>query len=189
MSKKENSAPDQQLMLVEYALSRGVNIPARELRLVGEINEKTFQRVDARLGVLEMTGKEAITIKILSGGGEVYSALGIIGRMQQSDCSIITQGYGNIMSAAALVLAMGDIRHMSKHAWVMKHEYSYGIRDRHSEIKELVAQVDREMDQWAELMASKCGKNKKFWKELINKKDFYLSAKECLKLGIVDKLI
>ena len=52
---------------------------------------------------LENLNRKTITIKINSYGGDVYTALAIVGRMLESKCLLQTKGYGKIMSAATII--------------------------------------------------------------------------------------
>jgi ATP-dependent protease ClpP protease subunit len=108
--------------------------------------------------------------------------------MEKSPCKIITEGYGPIMSAATAILAAGDERKMSKRAWFMHHEASYGIEGRHNEVKNFVRQQEREELEWAKLMEELTGVNKNTWLVAGKNIDKYFSPQECLQLNVVDKL-
>ena len=168
---------------------RQVDFDNRIIRINGEIDDDEFNRVDAAMTIMEKQNKRQITIRINSYGGEVYSALAIVGRINKSnDITVVTEGYGKIMSAAVLILACGDKRRVSSLAWLMHHEASYDLSGRVSSIKHELAQLEKEEDQWAEHMAELTTKSKEFWTSAGVGKDLFLDANQMLEHGVVDEL-
>lgn len=175
-------------LLLGYLFDYGIDFQRRIIKITGEIDEEMFSIVDAALTQMEAESRATITIKIDSPGGEVYQAMAIIGRMHESTCNIVTKGYGAVMSAATLILAAGNKRKISKHAWFMNHEASYGIDGKHSEHKVIVAQAEREEQQWAECLAQFSKRPKAFWLKNGTGTDAYFSAEELITMGVVDEL-
>ena len=173
---------------LKYLFEYGVSLQSRTIQLVGEIDQEKFQLIDKALTEMERQNQKSVTLRINSEGGSVYDALAIIGRLENSKCRIITEGYGCVMSAATLVLAAGGKRRISNRAWFMHHESSYDVEGRHSEVKQQVKQKEREEDQWAEVMALYTSKTKAFWKKNGITQDVYFTAQELVKLGVVDEL-
>lgn len=174
----------------DVALKYGINLPSRTIQLVGEINQNMFILIDTAMTILEAQSKAAITIKINSEGGAIYDALAIVGRMKSSKCKIITQGFGSIMSAAGLILAAGDKRQMSSYSWFMFHEAWGGIEGTVQQMKHQASQLEREWGLWAQHMEKFSTAPKKFWLSQGNLgKDLYLSADECLNIGVIDEVI
>lgn len=176
-------------MLLEYQFEYGVNFKERIINITGEIDEETFDLVDAAMTELESQNKRDIVIKINSEGGSVYQAMAIIGRIKESKCGVITKGYGAVMSAATLILASGTRKRMlSRDAEFMHHEASYAIEDRHSQIKALVLQTEKEEKKWSERMAECSNKDAAFWLEKGVGVDVYFTAQELLEMEVVDEL-
>ena len=169
-------------------LFEGVNFKDRVITISEEIEDPLFLRIDAALTEMESHSRKAITIRINSDGGSPYCAAAIVGRMKASKCQINTEGYGRMMSAATLILAAGKVRKVSFMAWFMWHESSYGVEGRHSEVKTIVEQQEKEETSWAEWMTRFTKKDKKFWYDTA-KKDTYLSPNELLSYGVVDEII
>ena len=92
------------------------------------------------------------------------------------------------MSAAGLILAAGNKRLMGSRSWFMYHEISMSTHGTVSELEEQLAQVRREMQEWARSMAEFTTKSEEFWEEVAHKHDFHLNAKECLSYGVIDEL-
>lgn len=193
MSKEEKVGQDIAVhafeVQSEMAFKYGVNLAARTIQLVGEIDESTFIQIDTALTILESQSRSAVTIKINSMGGSVYDAMAIIGRMQASKCKIVTEGFGAVMSAAIMILAAGNKRRMSKFAWCMWHEASYGHEGTVAQMQHFQRQMEREENIGAEMMERFSGAPKKFWlSEGKLGKDLYLTAEECMNLGVIDEV-
>ena len=175
-------------LLLGYSFDHGVDFQRRTIKITGDIDAAVFNLVDAAMTEMEAESKAAITLKIDSPGGEVYQAMAIVGRLRESKCQVITKGYGAVMSAATLILAAGDKRKISRLAWFMHHESSYGIEGKHSEVKAYVAQSEREEKQWAAMMAEFTNGSKDFWLQHGTGVDAYFSAEELKRHGVVDEL-
>lgn len=173
---------------LDCLFDRGVNFQDRIITLSDEVDIVMFNILDSALSHMESEGGKSVKIRIHSFGGSAYDALAIVGRLKSSPCRIITEGYGEIMSAATLILACGNKRKISKYAWFMHHEAAYAMEGKHTEHKDSVRQMEREERQWANIMAEFSNKNSDYWYNL-GKKDTYLTPEELLKLGIVDEII
>lgn len=186
--RRENAQLDLFAINLEYAFNRGIDIENRVIQLTEDIDDHHFDYFDAALTTLERINRKSVTIKINSYGGDVYTALAIIGRMQESKCFIQTKGYGKIMSASTAILAAGRKRSMSKLAEFMHHEASYAVEGRHSEIQHEVKQSQNLSVKWCALMSELTGVPKQFWLNNGVGKDMYLTPERCLALNIVDEL-
>jgi ATP-dependent protease ClpP protease subunit len=180
---------DERSLSLEYAFQYKVNLHARTIQLTGEIDAESFELVDTALTILENEGRGAITIKINSEGGSVYDAMAIVGRMLASKRTIVTEGYGSVMSAAGLILAAGDKRAISRVSWFMHHEFSHRTIGTKTSMEMDLKQLDREWKRWAELMEEFTNVKASKWISDAKLKDLYLTPEECLEMGIVDKII
>lgn len=186
--RRKPSEFEQLTLTLDYAFNRGVDLANRTIQLTEDIEDHHFDHFDTAMSALESLNRKAITLKINSYGGDVYTALGIIGRMRESKCQIITKGYGKIMSACTAILAAGDKRSMSILAEFMHHESSYSVEGRHSEIQHEVKQAQTLSDRWCNLMSDLTGVPSTYWSSRGVGKDFYMSAEKCLELNIVDEV-
>lgn len=181
---------EQEKLRLEYLFEQGIDLKHRIIRITGPIGDGTFEEFDCQLTELEKSNaRKTVTVRINSPGGSVYDALAIVGRIKSSSCPVITEGYGHIMSAATLVLAAGKRRKMSMYAWFMFHKSQYMVGGSHDDVIEAVEQAEREEKFWAKWMAEMSEKDAKFWYNSAKKKDFYMTAEECLKVGIIDEII
>ena len=179
---------DKLALSLDYSFEKGLDLQNRVIRLTEDIEEHHFDWFDAALTTLESLNRKRVTLRISSYGGDVYSALGIIGRMRKSKCLIDTEGYGKIMSAATAILAAGHKRSMSIYAEFMHHESSYAVEGRHSQIQHEVKQSQILNEKWCKLMFDLTGVPKQFWMHRGVGKDFYMDANQCLKMNIVDEV-
>ena len=178
------------LSVLDYSLEKGISIQDRVIRLTGEIGEDfDFDFVDFALSELERDSKANITIRMCSGGGDVYEALAIAGRIKESRAHITTVGYGQIMSAATLILACGNFRKISEFCTFMTHEASYDIGGRHSDVREEVEQMEREENLWCKYMEKFSNKTADWWRKVATKRNYYMTAEQVLECGVADKVI
>lgn len=176
----------QAALLLEYSFGFKVDFKNRIIVICGDIDSNVFEIVEAAMTEMESQSRKAITFKINSPGGETYQALAIVGRMKDSKCKIVTIGYGHMMSAASLILACGDDRSVSKYSFFMHHEASYGVDGKHSEIKNEVAQAEREEDCWADWMTEFSKQPWKFWKKTGVGLNAYFTPEKLVELGVID---
>lgn len=172
----------------DYAFNWGVDVENRIIRLTDDIEQGTFEYFDNGMTILEAKSRKAITVKISSYGGEVYEALSIIARIQESKCQIITKGYGKIMSAATAIIAAGHKRSMSELASFMHHEAQISIEGGLDEVKNELLQQEKEEVLWSDLMFNLTGTPPSFWADHGKGKNFYLNADRCLELNIIDEV-
>ncbi len=188
----KNTSIDNKLthaaMLLSYMVEYGVDFSRRIISLTGEVDEFMYDILDFGLTEMEASSKKAITIKINSPGGDTYQAMAITGRMKECTCQIVTKGYGQVMSAATLILASGKKRKMSTEGFLMWHESSYLMDGQHSQNKATVKQVEREEKLWANRMAQLSKKDAEFWLKNGVGIDAYFTAEQLLKMGVVDEL-
>lgn len=179
---------DELAFNLDYSFNKGIDIHNRIIRLTEDIEEHTFDWFDTAMTALETQNRKTIIIKINSYGGDVYAALGIIGRMRESTCRLYTKGYGKIMSASTAILAAGDFRSMSSLAEFMHHESSYGVEGKHSEIVHEVKMSQALSVKWCNLMCELTGIPTDYWLTKGVGKDYHISPEKCLELNIIDEV-
>ena len=181
--------PSHAALMLTYDFEYGVDIKNRIIKLTGEVDEFMWDVLDSGLNQLEGS-KEKITIRINSCGGSTYDALAIVGRIKKSTSYIVTEGFGQVMSAATLILAAGRKRRMSHYSFFMWHEASYGMDGRHSQNKATVEQIEKEEKMWAKWMSEMTEgiHDPEWWAENGVGKDAYFSAEELMELGVVDEV-
>lgn len=142
-----------------------------------------------------ISAKEAdpITIAISSYGGsllDIFSVISYIEELKERGYKIITIADGKAMSAGAFLLICGSERYARRYASIMLHQLSSGCSGTISEMENEVRECRRLWDLLKELTV----RNTKMTTEQIDNifdtnQDYYYSAQDCLKLGIVDHIL
>lgn len=188
--KNKSIAKDSESQRIDLLFERAINLKTRTLYLHGSIGDEIdAQWFDCAMSELESISSDDITLSIMSPGGDVYEALAILGRIKRSPNRIITEGYGQVMSAATILLPAGHIRRMSKYCTFMIHQSSVhaGVR-KTKDLQEFAAQMEKEERVWAQWMADLTNNDPESWYKWAKKKDHFMYADECLKEKVVDEL-
>lgn len=159
--------------------------------LGSDVNEASANIVVAQLLFLQAEdSKKDIYFYINSPGGSVYDALAIYDTMQYISNDVQTVGIGVQASAAAFLLSSGSKgkRFLLPNSTVMIHQPSSGTRgkvtDQEIDLRESL-RIKRLLE---EIMAKNTGqKLAKVHEDM--ERDRWLTAKEALDYGLVDKII
>lgn len=136
----------------------------------------------------EAESKKPIFMVLSSEGGDAYVALAFAARMRVSACPLHLTAYGEVSSAAVLVLAAATTRRLARESWVMVHEDSGEIEGTVVEMEREAKQHRRMEDQWAMLLEERTGTSASIWTDL-HKATTYLTPAECLELGLIHEVI
>ncbi|MEN9338408.1 MAG: hypothetical protein RI945_133 [Candidatus Parcubacteria bacterium] len=155
------------------------------------IDEHTTSLVIAQLLFLEAEDpKKDITLYINSPGGLVSGTLAIIDTIKHIKCDVSTICVGLAASGGAWLLSSGTKgkRFVLPHAEVMIHQPLGGAEGQTTDILITAEQYRKHREVLAEMMAKNCGQTKeKVLKDL--ERDFWMSAEEAKKYGIVDDIL
>lgn len=180
----------------EGRVERAYDIYSRLLKdriifLGTDVNEHTANLVIAQMLFLESEDpKKDIKLYINSPGGSVYDAFAIYDTMQYVKCDVQTVGIGVQASAAAFLLSSGakGKRFLLPHATVMIHQPSSGTRGRVTDMEIDLKEGLRLKKLLNEILAKNTGQTLKKIENDVER-DFWLSADEAKKYGVVDKVI
>lgn len=179
----------------EFNGERSYDIFSRLLKdrivfISGEIDDNLANRVIAELLYLDSTGNEDINIYINSPGGSVSAGMAIYDTMNFVKSDVSTTCLGIAASMAAFLLSSGKKgkRYILPNADVMIHQPLGGAQGQATDIK---IASDRIIDLRKRLnrMLSKNTSQSLKKIEKDTERDNYLSAKESLEYGLVDKII
>ncbi len=139
------------------------------------------------------TGQTVIPIIIDSYGGQVYSLMSMISDIKNSKLPVATIVQGKAMSCGAILFSFGQegMRYMDEDSTVMIHDVSSMGWGKVEEIKADAAEAERLNKKIFHMMAKNCGKNKKYFLDLIHEKghaDWYLDSDECLEHNLTNKV-
>lgn len=155
------------------------------------IDDGVANAVIAQLLFLEsQNSKEDIKMYINSPGGAVTSALAIYDTMQYVKPEVQTICIGMAASAAALLLASGKKgkRMALPNSEVMIHQVLGGASGQATDIDIHAKHILKTRDRLNKILSKHTGQ--KLQKiEADTERDYFMSAEEALKYGIVDKVI
>lgn len=164
----------------------------REIFLWGEINDESAETIVKKLLYFDSLNNDDITIFINSPGGVISSGLAIYDAMQYAKSSIITICMGQAASFGAVVLCAGTKgkRFVWEHARVLIHQplISGNMFGPASDIQIQAEEMLRIRDNLNEILAKHTGQSIKKIAEDTDR-DFFMSAEEAKKYGIIDKIV
>ncbi len=175
---------------------RGYDIYSRLLEdriiFLGEdVNEHTANVVVAQLLHLANEDPEKdIQLYINSPGGSVYDGLAIYDTMQYIKPDVSTVGIGLQASMGAFLLSSGTKgkRFVLPNSRVMIHQPSSGTQGKVTDQEISLREALRLKEMLAETMAKNTGQKLEKVKADMER-DFWMSADEAVKYGVVDKVI
>ncbi len=162
----------------------------RVIFLTGEINEITADLVIAQMFYLE--GKDPdkdISLYINSPGGVITAGMGIYDTMNYIKCDVSTICVGLAASMGAFLLSSGakGKRFCLPNSEVMIHQPLGGSQGQASDIAiqaEHILRVKKRMNQ---ILAKNCNQPIEKIERDVDR-DYYMTAEEALKYGIVDQI-
>lgn len=163
----------------------------RIIFLGDRVDEHTASIVVAQMLFLEAEDpKKDIMFYINSPGGSVYDGLAIYDTMMHLKCDVATVGIGMQASMGAFLLSSGTKgkRSILPHATVMIHQPSSGAQGKITDIEIDLKEGLRLKKLLNEILAKNTGKKV----EVIEKdsdRDYWMSAEEAKKYGLVDNIL
>ncbi len=134
--------------------------------------------------------KEDIKIYINSPGGSVTSALALYDTMQHVKSDVATICLGQAASAAAVLLACGakGKRYSLPNARVMIHQVMGGVEGQQKDVEIQAREMLRIKNQINQILTKHTGQPLKKI-EIDSDRDYFMTADEAKKYGIIDKII
>jgi len=162
----------------------------RVIFIDGEINDKTASIIISELLYLDSINNDDIQMYINSPGGAITSGMAIYDTMNHINSDISTIGIGICASMAAFLLSSGKKgkRFILKNAEVMIHQPLGGAQGQATEIKIAAERILKLKDKLNKILSKNTNQTLKKI-ETDSERDYFMSAEESLKYGIVDKII
>lgn len=162
----------------------------RIIFLGDEVNDQTANLIIAQLLFLESENpNQDIYLYINSPGGSVSAGLGIYDTMQYISCDVSTICVGMAASMGAFLLAGGTKgkRLALPNAEIMIHQPLGGTQGQATEIEIAAKHILRTKEKLNTILAYNTGKS---YEEISmdTDRDHWLSAKEALEYGLIDKI-
>ncbi len=185
MSKKKKSRfnPNPKLKIEEILLD------SRNLFLYESVTNESVLRLIKEIKTLDSLNKKPIYLWINSGGGCCAAGFALINVMRSVKSKIITIINAEVCSMGSAISINGNERWIVKNGCAMFHDMSGGIRGDYSlKVKDRAVFIE----EYYKLLEENTRKNTKLTEEEIQRArtgELWLFAKDCLKKGIVDKII
>lgn len=163
----------------------------RIILLSGEINDMVASSIVAQLLFLEAEDSEKdIYLYINSPGGVITSAFSIFDTMHYIRPDVATICIGQAASAGAFLLSSGakGKRYSLPHSRIMIHQPLGGAQGQATDIEIQANEILRLKKILNEIMAKNTNQS---LKKIIQdtERDFFMSAQEALKYGLIDKVL
>jgi ATP-dependent Clp protease protease subunit len=172
--------------IVEYELLKHNTIV-----LHGELTEELCNRVSKQLLFLALKGAKEINIILNSVGGEVYHGLLVFNTLEdlkQRGIQVTIEARGLCASMGVLILMGATKRIAAKYTRFLLHETSSFTYGKVSEMKEGVQELERLNAMLDEIIIERTKISKKVLEEKTRKREWWLSAEEALKYGIIHEI-
>jgi ATP-dependent Clp protease protease subunit len=163
----------------------------RIIMLQGEINDHTASLIVAQLLFLEAENPEKdIYLYINSPGGVVTSGFAIYDTMNYIKPDVVTICMGQAASMGAFLLSSGakGKRFALPHARIMIHQPLGGAQGQATDIEIHAKEILRMKKELNKILAENTGQTvRKIEKD--TERDFFMSAEEAMKYGLIDKVL
>lgn len=136
--------------------------------------------------------KEYLTLYINSIGGDLYDAFAVIDMMKSSKIPIKTIGLGSLMSAAFMIFVSGwrGSRTLAKNTSIMCHQFSTSYEGKEHDIKASERETRFVKQKMLDIIKNSTDMDERTIKrKLLPPSDVWLSAQECIDLGVADILL
>ena len=163
----------------------------RIIMISGEVNENMASVVVSQLLYLQSENPKApIHMYINSPGGSVVDGLAIVDTMNLISCPVYTYCIGQCASMGSIFLTSGENghRYALPNSRIMIHQVSGGSHGTYEDMKRSIDEAGRLNELLAGIIAKTTNKSLKEVKKDMDR-DYFMSADEALKYGIVDKVI
>jgi len=163
----------------------------RIIFLGAPINDAVANTIIAQLLFLESeNSKKDIKLYINSPGGSVTDGLAIYDTMQYIKCDVSTIAVGMAASMAAVLLTAGarGKRLALPNSEMLLHQVMGGAEGQATDIKIKAEQILKIKERLNKILTKHTGQNiKKI--ENDSDRDYYITAQEAVKYGLIDKVI
>jgi len=158
---------------------------------VGPVDDHMANLIVAQLLFLESDNPDKdIQLYINSPGGSVTAGLSIYDTMQFVKPDVATMCLGQAASMGAVLLAAGapGKRYSLPHSRVMIHQPSGGFQGQQSDIEIHAREILQARERLNQILAHHTGKKLKAIQN-DTERDFFMSADEAVKYGVVDDVL
>ena len=200
--QRKNSTP---MLLEDNGMSVDVFSKLLDDRIIflsTEVDDYVCNIIKAQLLYLESESDEDISIYIDSGGGSIYSGLGLLDVMDFVKPEIVTINTGLAASMAAVILCSGTKgkRLALKRSRTMIHQpmTGYSSYSQASDMEIEAREINSLKKELYEIISDRSGQtfdkvakdgDRDYWLSAKEAKDYWMTAPDAKKYGIIDEII
>ncbi len=158
------------------------------------VDAHMWSRLEKSLIILEQgEERKPISIVMNNPGGDAYHMLAMYDRIRSSQCQIVIDATGHVMSAGSIILQAADVRRMHKHATMMIHHGTEAFAGHAKNLERWAEESKRVREIMHQIYLKRLRqKDKKFGSKRLKDMmafDRYISAEEAVALGLADEII
>ena len=161
-------------------------------RFDGDVSKASVNRCISKLTEWSrLDAKCEMEIVFSSPGGGIVSGFELFDFMQElrgKGHKITTGSLGYAASMAGVLLQAGDVRWIGHQSWMMIHRAAFGALGKTFEVEDEVKLVKRIEYRILDVFVSRSGLTRSKIQRNWNRKDWWISADECIDMGWVDEL-
>tara|TARA_Y100000593_G_scaffold95087_1_gene199429 strand:+ start:37802 stop:38551 length:750 start_codon:yes stop_codon:yes gene_type:complete len=161
-------------------------------RFDGEVSKQSVNRCITKLTEWSrLDPKCDMEVVFSSPGGGIISGFELFDFMQDlrgRGHKITTGSLGYAASMAGILLQAGDVRWIGHQSWMMIHRAAFGAIGKTFEVEDEVKLVKRIEHRILDVFVSRSNLSKTKIQRNWNRKDWWITADECIEMGLVDEL-
>jgi ATP-dependent Clp protease protease subunit len=176
----------------KFQKERSVDEENHLYRYDGEISHGSVKSCMKKLTEWSRLDPECdMEIVFSSPGGSIidgFELFDFIQELRSKGHKITTGSLGMAASMAGILLMAGDIRWIGHQSWMMIHRAAFGAYGKTFEIEDEVKFVQRIEERILDVFTSRSKLTKQKIKRNWERKDWWISADECLELELIDEI-
>lgn len=169
-----------------------LNEQLRRIVISGTVREELAAQFLDQLTAFEFTNIAApVSVYISTYGGDLSAALEMYDAIKTCAMPVVTIAMGKCMSAGTLLVASGEKgnRFASENCRFMIHQVSGACIGNMSEMQITMEETQRLQNIYVELLSKETGMSVEKILEDMKGGDYYMSAKEAVTYGLIDKIV
>lgn len=163
----------------------------RVLDFTREVSRSYVEETIQTLHSWRRTSSDPIVIRLSSPGGSVIDGLALydtIKSLSAEGIKITTVALGWAASMAAVLLQAGNERVVGNNAYILIHEVSSAAIGKLSEIEDEAKFTKKLNDRLFDILAERATVKRSTIAKHAKRRDWWLSAEECLRFGFADRI-
>jgi ATP-dependent Clp endopeptidase proteolytic subunit ClpP len=172
---------------IKQAWERGI------LFFHGEVTEEYVRDMQGEIATVHSNIDKSIpiTLYLSSIGGSWDSGLALYSTIQdvrRGGRKVICHIQGVAMSMGSVLAQACDERTIEPHATVMIHETYDTVSGKMGEIEDALVYAKRVDASLCSIYSSRSGKPVDYWRDKMSRRDWYMTAREAVNEGLVDRI-